>query len=136
MPFRPVFKYFEHVSSTLKQFEGDVMQIVIDLTPIMQRLDEIEAKIDALGNQESAKQVLDAKEAAEFLGIRVSTVYKMTCGHRIPFHKPTGKRLYFKRADLEEYALTGRVCSSDEVEALAQKWLDKNPLDRRTGRSR
>jgi excisionase family DNA binding protein len=112
------------------------MQITIDLTPIMQRLDEIEAKLDALSSAGAKKELLSAKEAAEFLGIRVSTVYKMTCKHRIPFHKPTGKRLYFKRADLEEYAFAGRVSSNDEVEALAQKWLAKHPMDQRTGRRR
>ena len=112
------------------------MQITIDLSPIIERLDRIEAKLDALPGKESAKQVLDAKEAAEYLGVSVHHIYRLTSTHRVPYHKPAGGRIYFKLADLVEYLTSGRVCSRDEIDALAQKWLDKNPIDRRTGRKR
>jgi len=39
----------------------------------------------------SAKEVLNLEEAASFLGIAKSTLYKMTHENRIPFYKPAGK---------------------------------------------
>jgi hypothetical protein len=65
--------YFEHVFNTLKQFEDVKMQITIDLTPIVKRLDEIEAKIEALSGIETRNELLSAKEAAAMLDISLSS---------------------------------------------------------------
>ena len=112
------------------------MQISIDLMPIIERLDRIEERLDAMQTQNSEKEILDTKAAADYLGISKSHLYKLTHTRRLPCHKPTGKRLYFKRSDLEAYATTGRVCSNEEIEVLARKWLDKNPPDQSIGRRR
>lgn len=110
------------------------MQITIDLTPITDRLDRIEAHLASISQQESAEQVLDAKEAASFLDISLSHLYRLTSERRIRYSKPNGGRIYFKRTDLEAYATSMRVSTRDEIRSLAQRWMDEHPADRRTGR--
>lgn len=52
-----------------------------------------------LGIMTQASRNLNAKQAADFLGISISTLYKSL--HRIP-HKRFGKKLLFSQKELEE----------------------------------
>jgi excisionase family DNA binding protein len=113
---------------------GGSMQITIDLMPITDRLDRIEAQLDAISTQELAEQVLDAKEAASFLDISISHLYRLTSERRIRYSKPNGGRIYFKRTDLEAYATSARVSTRDEIRSLAKKWMDAHSSGGRTGR--
>ncbi|WP_010520905.1 helix-turn-helix domain-containing protein [Aquimarina agarivorans] len=63
------------------------------------------------------KEILSLKEAAKYLGISKSTLYKMTFDNRISHYKPSGKLIYFKKQDLEQYLLKYKVKSNDELEA-------------------
>ena len=70
----------------------------------------IEAKfseLERLINQQG-KRVLNTEEAAQFLGISEDRIRRMCAAGVIPYSKPSGKRLYFKREDLEAWAL-GKV---------------------------
>ena len=42
------------------------------------------------------KEILTIEEAAEFLSVSKSYLYKQTSAQAIPHYKPTGKRCYFK----------------------------------------
>ncbi|MBD79026.1 MAG: hypothetical protein CL840_08915 [Crocinitomicaceae bacterium] len=46
---------------------------------------------------------LNSDKAAEFLGIKKSTLYKLTSERKIPFYKPSGKLILFKEAELEKW---------------------------------
>jgi len=48
-------------------------------------------------------EYLKAKEACEFLGIKLPTLYQKTRNREIPFFKPNGKIMYFSKHDLEAY---------------------------------
>jgi excisionase family DNA binding protein len=65
------------------------------------------------------KPVLSLEEATHFTGISKSYLYKLTCSGGIPCYKPTGKRLYFKRDELEQWMLSNRKMTADEIEAAA-----------------
>jgi len=56
-----------------------------------------------------SKTVLTADEAARFLGISKSYLYKLTMKMEIPFYKPTGKVCYFNRLELETWMQNNRV---------------------------
>ncbi|QOJ27950.1 MAG: helix-turn-helix domain-containing protein [Ignavibacteriales bacterium] len=60
---------------------------------------------------------LGAEEAAEFLNISKSHLYKLTFKNRIPYYKPGGKLIYFKREELSEWVKRGRVKTLEELEA-------------------
>lgn len=70
---------------------------------IDQTLSRIESKISLIGSLN--KKILNTEQAAEFLGYKVSYLYKLTSSKQIKFYKPNGKLNYFKLEDLEEYLL-------------------------------
>lgn len=48
------------------------------------------------------KEVLTSEEAARYMGISRSYLYKLTMRGEIPHFKPMGKMCYFNRKELEE----------------------------------
>lgn len=95
---------------------------------ILDRLERIEAKLDGLLGQE----VMTAEEAAAFLDISISYIYKLTSRRKIPYYKPEGKRLYFKRSELAEWALSNKILTDEEIEAQTDAWLAKTRSGLRT----
>ena len=71
----------------------------------------------------SAKEVLNLEEAASFLGIAKSTLYKMTHENRIPFYKPAGKLIYFEKSVLLDWIRSNRIMSEAELQEEARKKL-------------
>lgn len=49
------------------------------------------------------KEILTLDEAAQYLGLSKSTLYKKVCKGTIPSFKPGNKNRYFKRADLDNW---------------------------------
>ena len=72
--------------------------------------------IEAAENKESIpKNLLTSDEAAEYLGISKSYLYKLTMQRKIPHYKPFGKFNYFDRNELEEWAKSVRVTTVNET---------------------
>lgn len=74
------------------------------------------------------KDVLTSDEAARYMGISRSYLYKLTMRCEIPFYKPTGKVCYFKRSELEEYLLRNRCASAEELNDRALNYCRKHPI--------
>lgn len=74
------------------------------------------------------KQIIRAAEAADMLGISLSTLYKWTMMRIIP-HMKKGKLLFFKREELEEWLLSSRVKTEDEIEQEAATELLRRKLN-------
>lgn len=64
---------------------------------------------------------LTTKEASEYLGISLSSLYKLTSGCKIPHYSPGGKILYFLQSDLDKYMLQNRRSSVYEIIAKGGK---------------
>lgn len=71
-----------------------------------------------------SKPILNADEAARYLGIKKHTLYKKTCHREIPFFKPCGHAIYFKKADLDEWVTSSRVATDAELKAKAQRYCN------------
>ena len=54
------------------------------------------------------KEVLTSDEAARYMGISRSYLYKLTMRKEIPHYKPMGKVVYFNRAELEQWLQSNR----------------------------
>ena len=65
---------------------------------IEERLFNIENSIQKLNLAE--KTILSVEEAACFLNMKPSFLYKITSAKRIKFFKPNGKLIYFQKSDL------------------------------------
>lgn len=70
----------------------------------------------------AAKPVLDIEEAALFTGFSVGHLYRLTSGKEIPHYKKD-RKLYFKKAELEEWMLETRILTNDEIDAQAQSYI-------------
>lgn len=66
------------------------------------------------------KAVLTSQEAAAYLGISLSKLYKLTCAKEIPHYKPNGKLNYFERAEIEAWVLRNRIATNAEISDQAQ----------------
>ena len=53
------------------------------------------------------KEVLASAEAAKYMGISLSHLYKLTMRKAIPHYKPMGKMCYFNRAELDAWLQNG-----------------------------
>lgn len=66
------------------------------------------------------KRVLTLGEAASYMGVSASHVYKLTSQRKIPFARPTGKNIFFEREQLEQWLLQNRVSSLNELSQQAR----------------
>lgn len=91
----------------------------------------MEADLKKLADQVTAniinctKEVLTSAEAAKYMGISMSYLYKLTMRQQIPHYKPMGKMCYFNRAELEQWLQGNKVATSSEINQQAQAYCMK-----------
>ena len=74
------------------------------------------------------KEVMLIEDVALYTGMKKSYIYKLTSGGHIPYYKPGGKYLFFKRAEIDQWLLSNRYGSADELNAEAKLYTASNPL--------
>lgn len=84
-----------------------------------QRLANIEASLLA-----SQREVFTFEKAMEYLGIKESTLYGLNSKHKIKYFKPNGKKVYYEKQDLDNYALRNCSKTEEEIEQLAIECLE------------
>ncbi|MCZ7616538.1 MAG: helix-turn-helix domain-containing protein [Ignavibacteriaceae bacterium] len=57
---------------------------------------------------------LNFNQAAEYLGFSHSYLYKLTSRKIIPCHRPTGKMLFFSKAELDDWIFENRDQKSED----------------------
>ncbi|MDP2067510.1 MAG: helix-turn-helix domain-containing protein [Lutibacter sp.] len=91
---------------------------------ILQKLSNIETMLQEQNLLK--KDVLNFNETCAYLDTSASNLYKMTSHKLIPHFCPQGKKLYFKRAELDEWLLRNRQSSTEEIETIAANYLLTN----------
>lgn len=91
----------------------------------------IEQKLEALKaimekQQTFQKEFLDISEASEYLNLSTSTLYKMTSGKELPYYVPRGKKIYFRRTELNTWIEKGKIQSSGELLTEVEDYLGRN----------
>lgn len=71
------------------------------------------------------KDVLTSDEAARYMGISKSYLYKLTMKGNIPYYKPMGKMCYFNRAELEAWLQHNRCATDAEITDRASIYVMK-----------
>lgn len=66
--------------------------------------------------------ILNIREAAAFLKLKITTIYEKTSCKIIP-HFKKGNKLYFNREELEAWIKTGKVNTKQEQESKAASYL-------------
>jgi excisionase family DNA binding protein len=91
----------------------------MDSINIDDRLTRIEKLL--LGN----KAVLDFEEVAYYTGLSKSHLYKLTSTGGIPCYKPSGKRIYFNKSEIDSWLLSNKKLSNEELAIMAENHLLK-----------
>lgn len=91
---------------------------------ILSRLKKLEEML--LQNVLLQKAVLNIEEAALYLKLKVSYLYKLTSKRLIPHFKASGKVLSFDRVALDEWRRRNPVATQQEINSLAgSKMMEK-----------
>ena len=91
---------------------------------ILDKLTEIASKLDEQNLLQ--KTVLNFSETCKYLDVSESHLYKLTSTRQIPHFCPQGKKLYFKRIELDDWLQRNRQSSTDEIDKLATEYILKN----------
>lgn len=75
-----------------------------------------------------SKEVLTAQETASYMGVSMSYLYKLTMRKQIPHYKPLGKMCYFKRNEVEEWLLSNRISTDQELNNKALSYCRKGAI--------
>lgn len=90
-----------------------------------------ETSADSLDNmtkqQPAGNEMMNMDEASKFLDCSKGYLYKLTMRNMIPHYKPTGKRIYFYRAELDDWIKQGKVKTTEEISQEALKYCVDNP---------
>jgi excisionase family DNA binding protein len=65
--------------------------------------------------------ILDGKQAADFLRLKISTLYEKTSEKTVP-HFKRGNKLYFHRSELEAWVKEGKVKTNNELQSEAASY--------------
>jgi excisionase family DNA binding protein len=96
---------------------------------IIKKLTSIEQKI--IEQNLLQKEIINFSEACLYLDLSSSHLYKLTSANAIPCYCPQGKKLYFKRAELDLWLTSHRNASSNEVAQQAANYITKRGRARR-----
>ena len=98
------------------QKDTQLTKLIADL---QKRVETLEDMLDA------GKEVLTVEEAAKFMGMARSSLYKMTSDQTIPFYRPNGKMIFFEKTDILSWIRKNRVSSREEIDEQARLHMQK-----------
>ena len=91
---------------------------------ILEKLEKLEQRI---GEQNLLmKEVLNFNDACNYLDISASHLYKLTSQKSIPHFCPQGKKLYFRRQEIDEWLMRNRQETTEDIETAAANYLIRN----------
>jgi excisionase family DNA binding protein len=81
-----------------------------------------------ISNKPETRDILDIKQASDFLRLKLNTLYEKTSQKIIP-HFKKGNKLYFNRAELQAWVADGKVKTTAELQVEASSYtLHKEQL--------
>jgi len=95
-------------------------------TQVTKLIADLQKRVETLEDMlEAGKEVLTVEEAAKFMGMARSSLYKMTSDQTIPFYRPNGKMIFFEKTDILSWIRKNRVSSREEIEEEARLHMQK-----------
>src|SRR5665647_1896143 len=88
---------------------------------ILDKLTEIANKLDEQNLLQ--KTVLNFNEACKYLDVSPSHLYKLTSAKHIPHFCPQGKKLYFRREEMDSWLQRNRQSTTEEDQTDASAYL-------------
>lgn len=72
------------------------------------------------------KEIFTIEDAAAYLQLSKSCLYKLTSKREIPFYNPGGKKIYLKKSELQQWIFNCKVDSNLEVDSEIENYLSRN----------
>lgn len=93
------------------------MEAQVTLKDLREQLERVE-RIATIG----AKSVLNLDEAVVFTGFSRGHLYRLTSEKMIPHYKK-GRKLFFRKSELETWLLGEKVLTRDDVDSMADTYI-------------
>ena len=61
------------------------------------------------------KNILTVEGLMDYTGFSRKQIYKLTSTRRIPHYKPSGRKLFFKKDEIDKWITQGRVKTQTEL---------------------
>lgn len=106
-----------------------LIQILNKMDDILSKLDSIEKRL--IEQNLLQKEIITFNEACLYLDLSSSHLYKLTSANSVPCYCPQGKKLYFKRSELDLWLTSHRNTSTSEVEQQAANYIAKKGRTKR-----
>jgi excisionase family DNA binding protein len=97
------------------------MSIEERLQTLQDDMQIVKASISNKGN-ENLTELLTIEQTANMLSCSKQYLYQLTHKNEIPFYKPTGKLLFFKRSEVEKFIFE-TVNSKDRLQSEVDTYL-------------
>lgn len=82
---------------------------------LMQKLEELK-RLTLIG----AKDMLTIEELSYYTGFSIDYIYSLTHKKLIPYYKPSGKKIYFDKAEINDWMHQNKSIALQEAERLAE----------------
>ena len=70
---------------------------------------------------DETSEFVDINEASAYLRLKKSYLYNLVYLNKIPFYKPNGKKLYFKKIELSKWINQSKIKTVNEVKEELKK---------------
>lgn len=114
----------EHLKEFIEEYDlNTVLKKVARAETFLKRYGNLNELLDHLEEMEHriyiVKDFLTIEDAAKYLEVTKSTIYKMTASKEINYYKPNGKCIFILRKDLEDWIKAHPYLSNTETERKA-----------------
>lgn len=124
--------YLENLAERVKALET-LMQKFGNPDHLLERIQSLEDNIYL------NKNMFTLEEAAKYLGVTKSMLYKHTHNGSIPCYRPNGKMLYFDKIEVEAWLhrnMSANYEEKTEVQMTADKMVEEYLKEDRNGKRR
>ena len=91
---------------------------------LSKQIEDLKVKIENIENLFlTQKNVLNFSELKLYTNLSESYLYELTSTGGIPCYKPNGKKLYFKKQEIEDWLLSNRKATNIELDELASSHI-------------
>ncbi len=78
-----------------------------------------------LENNLNTKEIFSVDDVIVYLQISKSYLYKLTSKRQIPFYTPGGKKIYFKRTEIDQWIYDSKVESISETQDDVERYISR-----------
>lgn len=97
---------------------------------ILERLDNIEKKLDELKKEKSIEvnnELMTIDELGTYINYQKTSIYGLVKKRKIPYIKASGK-LHFRKCDIDKWLDNQKIKIRSDLGKMANVYLIKNPL--------